>query len=341
MVGDCMSRVDRLRNMFEMGTRLPKILGTFRLERALARRKSAIHSISASPERFESLTSVSFRDRWNLRNMWNRIKLMNMWNSASVMVSIADNIWLSFASLAQNPVQPKREVDEPFLEELEKYAKELGVGTIGYARLPRAFIFRDKAVLFEHVIILIMEMDKDKIDLAPSEETALMIVRTYDALGIAANELTRFLRDHGYAAHAGHPLGGLVLYPALAELAGLGWHGRHGLLITPEFGPRVRIATIFTSIENLPINKENRHAWVEEFCYASCGRCVRKCPPHAILEKPIVYGQNLLKHIDSYKCFPFFAENHGCSICIKECPFSREDYNEIRESFLTRRGVSY
>lgn len=326
--GSC---VDWLRIFFVMMPRLPKFFLISRLEQALAGRQGSILPSSASPRRFELLPTLSFR------NMWNRIKLINRSELASTMVSIADNIWFSFTSLTQNPTHPKKKVDRVFLEKLERYAKMFGVGSIGYCQLPREFIFKDKAALYEHVIVLTMEMDKDKIDLAPSEETALMVFRTYDTLGVVANDLTRFLRHHGYAAQAGHPLGGLVLYPALAELAGLGWHGNHGLLITPEFGPRVRIAAIFTSIENLPVSEENRHSWVEEFCYASCGRCVRKCPPKAILKKPKTYSQKLLKHIDSSKCFPFFSENHGCSICIKECPFSTHDYGKIKESFFSKK----
>jgi epoxyqueuosine reductase QueG len=260
-----------------------------------------------------------------------RLALMSM----PVMASIADSLWLSFTSLANNPVSPRGEFDEQFIGKLEGYAKVLGVGAIGYARIPQEFIFQEKAVLYKHAIVLVMEMDKNKINLAPSEETAFMVFQSYDALGLAVNELTQFLREHGYTAHAGHPLGGLVLYPALAEVAGLGWHGRHGLLITPEFGPRVRLAAIFTSVENLPVITENPHSWVEEFCYAGCGKCVRRCPPQAILEHPIRRGQSLLTHIDSNRCFPFFVKNHGCSICIKECTFNQKDYSKIRGSFLT------
>ena len=324
---DWMNRVNWLKSLYRMGIRLPKLLRISRLERALTQRKNAIHSISTSPERFELLPSASSR------NMGNRMRLALM--SMPVMASIADSLWLSFTSLANNPVSPRGEVDEQFIGKLEGYAKMLGVGSIGYARIPQEIIFQEKAVLYKYAIVLVMEMDKDKINLAPSEETAFMVFQSYDALGLAVNELTRFLREHGYTAHAGHPLGGLVLYPALAEVAGLGWHGRHGLLITPEFGPRVRLAAIFTSVENLPVITENPHSWVEEFCYAGCGKCVRRCPPQAILEHPIRRGQSLLTHIDSNRCFPFFVRNHGCSICIKECTFNQKDYNVIRSSFLT------
>ncbi len=326
-----MNRLNWLKSFYKMGMRLPKLLGISRLERALTKWKSAIHPVSVSPERFELLPSASFR------NMGNRMKLALM--SVPVMASIADSLWLSFMSLANNPVSPKGEVDKQFIGKLERYAKGLGVGAIGYARLPQEFIFQEKAVLYEHAIVLMMEMDKDKIDLAPSKETEFMVFQTYDTLGLAVNKLTRFLRRHGYTAHAGHPLGGLVLYPALAEVAGLGWHGRHGLLITPEFGPRIRLAAIFTSVANLPVITENQHTWVEKFC-ARCGKCMRKCPPQAILKQPNRHGQGLLTHIDSQRCFPFFVNNHGCSICIKECTFNQKDYSKIKGSFLKHSTVS-
>lgn len=311
-----------------MMKRLPRFLLISRLEKALEIYHTSLLSSSDSPVRFELLPTLSFQ------NTWNKIKLINRGGLASTFGAIVDNIWLSFTSLAQNPTYPKKRIDPVFLERLEKYAKLLGVGSIGYCQVPPEFIFKDKALLHEHVIVLTMEMDKDKIELAPSEETALMMFKTYEELGVVANKVTKFLRLNGYAAHAGHPFGGLVLYPAIAELAGLGWHGLHGLTITPEFGPRVRIAAVFTSIENLPVSEETRHKWIEDFCNTACGLCARKCPPKAILKKPAVYNQKLLKHIDSSRCFPFFCENQGCSICIKECLFSRHDYKRIKESFF-------
>jgi len=42
-------------------------------------------------------------------------------------------------------------------------------------------------------------------------------------------------------------------------------------LITPKFGPRVRLAAVYTSIQNLPDSKENNHSWIEEYCKI-CGQ---------------------------------------------------------------------
>ncbi|MHA1973109.1 MAG: 4Fe-4S dicluster domain-containing protein [Candidatus Hodarchaeales archaeon] len=234
---------------------------------------------------------------------------------------------------AFNPINPRDRIEEEELQELEELAKEWGVGAIGYTKLEPKLIFKKRAVLYENVIVLLLEMDKNKMELAPSKETAKMIMETYDALGIATNKLTKYLRDKGFAAQASHPLGGIVLYPPLAEKAGLGYHGSHGLLITPEFGPQVRLAAIFTNINNLPVHKiENPHSWIAEFC-KKCHRCIRKCPSWAIYDEPIMNNNGLLTHIDNTKCFPVFLDYHSCSICIKECTFNEVSYSRLKKKF--------
>ena len=66
----------------------------------------------------------------------------------------------------------------------------------------------------------------------------MMVHETYNQLGQISNRIADWLRERGYAAHAGHPLGGMALYPPMAQEAGLGWRGISGLVITPEYGPR-------------------------------------------------------------------------------------------------------
>ena len=143
--------------------------------------------------------------------------------------------------------------------------------------------------------------------------------------------LTRHLRQKGYGTQGGHPLGGLVLYPPLAVAAGLGWMGRHGLLITPQFGPRQRIGAIFTSIENLPIAENNPHSWIPGFC-DKCGRCIRTCPSKAICENPVIHESKRRTHIIREKCLPVFVTQEGCTVCVKECSFNRRSYDDIRKS---------
>ena len=81
-------------------------------------------------------------------------------------------------------------------------------------------------------------MSKKAISKAPSIETLKSVFETYDSLGIITNKLTDYLRKNNFYAQASHHLGGLVLYPPLAQKAGFGCLGKHGLLITPKFGSR-------------------------------------------------------------------------------------------------------
>ena len=133
-----------------------------------------------------------------------------------------------------NPVEPKSETTTEFLEQLVDYAKSIGIGHVGFTKLPQKLIFLKYGVFFDNAIVLTMEMSQEKIDKAPSQETLEMVFGTYDDLGIAANKVAEFIRKHGYAAQADHPLGGLGLYPPLAQNAGIGAVGKHGLLITPN-----------------------------------------------------------------------------------------------------------
>jgi epoxyqueuosine reductase QueG len=176
-----------------------------------------------------------------------------------------------------------------------------------------------------------MEMSKEDIDRAPSQATLNMVFGTYDDLGVAANKLAGILRGHGFAAQADHPLGGLALFPPLAQKAGMGWVGKHGLLITPEFGPRLRLAAVYTNIGNLPAAESNDHGWIEDYC-KTCGVCVRECPPKAILDEAMAHESGRITHVTQRECFEYFAQYYGCSVCIKVCPFSEgaDTYSRLR-----------
>ena len=106
------------------------------------------------------------------------------------------------------------------------------------------------------------------------------------------------------------------------------------MLVTPEHGPRVRLGAIFTSIENLPFSTENEHRWVEEFC-RTCQVCVRKCPPEAILPEPQRHQNGQITHVMNERCFPYFSDYYGCSVCIAVCPFSRSSYDAVKRQMPT------
>ncbi len=245
------------------------------------------------------------------------------------------NIRKSIIDLEKNPTDGKKQIDPETLDDLRRFAKSVGAGEIGFASVPQEWVFKDSAIRYTHAIVLVMEMDKARMDQAPNPDTAVMVHETYNVLGQVSNKIAKWLRERGYAVHAGHPLGGMALYPPMAQAAGLGWRGISGLVITPQFGPRVRLAAVFTEIENLPVYEGDEHAWVLDFC-EFCKRCIRECPPGAFYDKPIYHENGLVTVLDNRKCFPYFAKNHGCSICIKVCPFNQHDYEKIKEKYLVK-----
>ena len=133
-------------------------------------------------------------------------------------------------------------------------------------------------------------------------------------------------------------IGGAVSYVPLAQKAGLGVIGKHGLLISDkDYGPSLRLAAVFTDIENLPFCEKNPHMWVKDFCN-SCNKCVRACPAGAIYENSIAVNgnQNTRQCIDNSKCATPFANDYGCTVCVKSCTFYNGDYIKIKNAFLKK-----
>lgn len=193
-------------------------------------------------------------------------------------------------------------------------------------------------------------MDKEKIDKAPTLTASDEVNKVYSVLGLAVNDIARWLRQkHGIKCQSNHPSGGLVDTTPLAAKAGMGWQGCDGLLITPQYGQRQRIAPIFIQNKLFEFTDNNDHVWIEEFC-KTCRKCQRSCPTKAIYSEKQPGIQNIpginqtRTCIDRLKCYPQFIKTPGCGICIKVCPFSQGEnsYEKIRRSLhLTRQKLDY
>ena len=143
-----------------------------------------------------------------------------------------------------------------------------------------------------------------------------------------ANSVAQFITNLGF--HAIASLNDTGMSIPMAIQAGLGEYGRHGLLITPKYGPNVRIAKVFTDLPlqvDQPIN-----FGVKEFCQ-NCKKCAISCPPRAIpKEDPQSEPPNFssLKGITKWtvnaeKCFKFWVGmNTDCAICIRVCPYNKD-----------------
>ena len=312
-----------IKRLILKGLVLPPMEQANTLESHMLQNKNNTKYIEASPERFEVLHELTKLES-------NKAQLAGFPRTVPLIISSAYDIKKSLKSMTNNLASLKTEISRQELTELETYCRNLGIGAIGYVRVPRKNIFQQKAIRYENAIVLAMEMDKEKLAFAPSKETGVMVHKTYNKLGKVSLRIAEQLKAKGFGVHAGHPLMGQALYPALAVEAGMGWYGKHGMLITPEFGPRVRLTAIYTSIENLPFSTENPHAWIEDFC-KNCKLCFKKCPPKAIYKTSEVNTNGLIKAISTNKCFLEFAENQGCSICLKTCLFNQKGYQKLHQ----------
>jgi reductive dehalogenase len=179
-----------------------------------------------------------------------------------------------------------------------------------------------------NVIVIVQEMDKDLIETVPSalSGTATGVGYSQDTLVLLG--LTQYVINLGYRAVA--TMNDTALAIPYALKAGLGEYGRHGLLITKEFGPRVRIGKIFT---DLPLAHDYPKTFgVTEFCKI-CRRCSDACPVNAIPDgdpSDVVYNKSNIRGVrkwtvDAEPCFKFWTnQNSDCSICVRVCPYNRD-----------------
>jgi reductive dehalogenase len=181
------------------------------------------------------------------------------------------------------------------------------------------------------VVVMAIEMDENAISTAPAQPAAAAAAIGYSKMAFAISCLGEFIRNLGYRAiQCGNDT---ALSIPLAIDAGLGAVGRLGLLITPEYGPRVRICKVFT---DLPLisdepNMKFIHK-VAKFC-GNCYKCAEACETEAISKEkaPNISGVNISNnpgvrkyYVDAEKCFEFWIENSSdCGKCIAVCPFSK------------------
>ncbi len=194
----------------------------------------------------------------------------------------------------------------------------------------------------DNAVVLAVAMDYQGIRSAPTGVGGAATGLGYSKMAFTANLVASFIRGLGYRAL---PCGNdTALSVPLAMAAGLGEWSRMGLLVTPEFGPRVRLCKVLT---DLPLAHDGyRPFGVVEFC-ESCEKCAERCPSRAIPSGGMTTeGTNISNqsgprkwYVDAEKCFGYWAKNRmDCATCIRVCPFNkapRRVHDAAR--FLVRR----
>lgn len=192
----------------------------------------------------------------------------------------------------------------------------------------------------ENCIVIGTEMPGKVIQTMPSALAGTAAGYGYSKDGLTLMSIAQFIRNMGYRAVAS--LNDTAQCVPYAIQAGLGEYGRHGLVITREYGPRLRFGKIFTDLP-LAHDRPSRFG-VREFCDI-CRKCTEACPPKAIPDSEpdgAYHNQSNFVgirkwNVDGEKCFKFWA-NQGteCGICIRVCP-----YNKQPETLLGRIYVRF
>jgi len=120
-------------------------------------------------------------------------------------------------------------------------------------------------------------------------------------------------------------LTGELSHKMVAVLAGLGWIGKSALLITPEYGPGVRVATVLT---DAPFQTSTN------FAASQCGGClfcVEACPVGAITGRDWRIDGSRNDLIDAVLCNSYrirmgrgLGRKYSCACCLQACPIGAE-----------------
>ena len=216
---------------------------------------------------------------------------------------------------------------------LKHIAKYYGADLVGITEMEDVFYYTHRGREKEHHgekvtnthkygIVFAVELEKDMVNRAPRLGQSLETSRGYVKAGMIGMILSYYLRELGYDARNHMDGNYLVMAPFTAEAAGLGEIGRMGILVTKEYGPRVRLGVVTTDLE---LNTDQREPFgMKEFCKI-CNKCAENCPSDAIdLGSPGQLNGEARWHTEVEKCFKVWQmSGTDCGICISSCPFSQ------------------
>lgn len=216
------------------------------------------------------------------------------------------------------------------------FAKALGADKVGIAKLDPRWIYSHRGEIFkenwddwgkqinldhQYAIVFLEEMSFEMVHAAPHTPTLIESMKNYSKGAVISTQLASFIANLGYSAHANHLRHYETLLVPLAVDAGLGELGRHGYLMSKEFGSRARISAVTTSMPLIPDKPVD--IGVEDFCKI-CKKCAHCCPSNSIPSGEQTESNGLLRwKLDAESCFNYWGKiGTDCDICMRVCPWS-------------------
>ena len=191
----------------------------------------------------------------------------------------------------------------------------------------------------KYAIVYTVQMSTETMRRCPTPLGSQTTTLTYRRSESIQASLQEFIRGLGYNCVSSSSTNALAIAPAFGVLAGLGEMSRLNRLITPEFGPMVRVFVAYT---DLPVALDKPiDAGIMEFC-KRCKKCAEACPSESLsfLDEPTwdVQGDwNNPGHKAYFEnavtCVNYWREvaATNCGICFAVCPFAKKDKAWIHE----------
>jgi epoxyqueuosine reductase QueG len=226
-------------------------------------------------------------------------------------------------------------------ESIKALAREAGADLVGVTSLASfkdgwTVLPADLLTPYSTAVSIAVGLDSaiiDEIDGGPTVEYAAHYRAVNGLLDGIAARLGEWVVHKGFSASAvpasfitdEERLLGTISHKAVARMAGIGWQGKSLLIVTPRYGPRIRLATLLT---DMPLESDQP---LKNRC-GTCRECTKACPASAIknVSTPDRYeSRDAALHFSrcaektlAFKALPGIGARI-CGVCVKVCPFGR------------------
>jgi epoxyqueuosine reductase QueG len=242
----------------------------------------------------------------------------------------------------RRPASANQEDPVELQQRLEECARELGADLFGVADLARAretmeeqggelIASYPRAVSFGVGLVdgIVDELSRHEEPVVIRTYRGLydIVNRTLDRISLA---IAREIQRSGFRAYPvfniivdSDRLTGAFSHKLAAHLAGLGWIGRSCLLITPQYGPRLRWGSVLTDAP-LSAGVPGGGGCGE------CRECVEICPPRAFTGAAFDESEPRESRFAAQECKRYMDDRRErlgeglCGLCVYVCPHGRQ-----------------
>ena len=157
------------------------------------------------------------------------------------------------------------------------------------------------------------------------------------------NKITDYCSDYNFRPFVDSAP---ILERPLAAKAGLGWVGKHSLLINKEAGSWFFIGELLVDIP-LPITSISNGTFSDTNDCGNCVACIKICPTDAIVKPYVVDARRCISYFTIESAAPIPIELrtkmgnriYGCDDCQLICPWNRYAKLSLEDDFQVRNSL--